>query len=158
MELIKEEHSIWNTEKEAIFAMVAEGTFDNLNNLELGTQLKQDWWKLIGDNERVLGFGWVSYKNDDFEISLVVDTNHQGEGLGSSIIEQLEAIALEKGFDETVAVVKKTNPNSKDMIDWLYKKNYIAYWLGVEGFEPKSQEFATNVAKKTDIKLIKKII
>jgi GNAT superfamily N-acetyltransferase len=158
MDLIKEEHSVWDTEKEIIFAEVSDGTFDNLNNLELGSQLNQEWWKLIDDNERVLGFGWINYENGDFEISLVVDTNHQGEGLGSFIIEKLEAIALEKGFNEVVAIVKKTNPNSEEMIDWLYKKSYVAYWLGLEGFEPKSQEFAINVVKKTDIKLIKNII
>ncbi|GAA0337262.1 hypothetical protein GCM10008967_29430 [Bacillus carboniphilus] len=106
MEIIKEEHSIWDTEKEIIFAEVADGTFDNLNNLELGLQLNQEWWKLIDENEKVLGFGWVNYENDDFEISLVVDTNHQGEGLGSFIIEKLEAIALEKGFNKIVAIVK----------------------------------------------------
>ncbi|WP_158231574.1 GNAT family N-acetyltransferase [Sporosarcina sp. P18a] len=158
MELLKEEvHSIWDTEKENIFAEIAEGTFEDLSNLELGTPLYQEWWKLIDENGRILGYGWVSYRNDDFEISLVVDTKHQGVGLGSFIMDKLEAIAVEKGFNEIVAIVKNTNPNSEVMIKWLFKKGYVPYWLGFEGLEPKSQEFAISGVKKSDIRLIKKL-
>jgi GNAT superfamily N-acetyltransferase len=126
--------------------------------LELGKILHHEWWKLINNDERALGFGWVNYENDEFEISLVVDSNYQGLGLGSFIMENLETLALEKGFFETVARVKESNPNSEEMIVWLYKKNYVNYWVGMNGFEPKSLEFASRIVKKQDVKLIKKII
>ncbi|MFE4354013.1 GNAT family N-acetyltransferase [Peribacillus butanolivorans] len=156
MKLIKEENPIWDIEKENIVGKVEGGTF-NLDNLEVGTQLHQEWWKLIDDNDRVLGFGWINYENGDFEISLAVHKDYQGSGSGSIIIEGLESIAKEKGFNKTVAIVKKTNPNSLKMIKWLYQKKYMAYWMGLEGMEPKSQEFAINIVQKMDIELIKEL-
>ncbi|MCM0625132.1 GNAT family N-acetyltransferase [Lysinibacillus sp. OL1_EC] len=156
MRLIKEENSIWNIEKETIVAEAGEGTFDNSNS-ELGTLLNQEWWKLIDDNERLIGFGWVDYENDDFEISVAVTKEYQGLGLGSFILVELEHIAKEKGFNETVAIVKESNQESDKMIKWLYKKGYVAYWPGIKGIESKSQEFATNIVKKVDLTLTKQI-
>ncbi|WP_339243074.1 GNAT family N-acetyltransferase [Paenibacillus sp. FSL F4-0243] len=156
MYLVKEENPIWDNEKENIVGNVEVGTF-NLENVVVGEELCQEWFKLIDDNVGVLGFGWIDYNNNNFEISVAVHKDYQGSGSGSIIIEELERIAKEKGFNEVRGIVKSSNPNAVKMIEWLYRKNYKAYWMGLQRMEPKSQEFAINAVRKLDIELIKEL-
>ena len=157
MKLIKDGESIWDIAKETIIGKVEEGTFE-FYNLELGSKLNQEWWKLVDDNERVLGFGWINYAHDEFEISLAVDEDSRGDGLGSFIVEEFERIAKEKGFNETLAIIKHSNHNSLKMVEWFYQKGYAVYVCGLEGMKPISVEFATNMVKRMDVHLIKTIV
>jgi GNAT superfamily N-acetyltransferase len=156
MKLIKDE-KFWDIEKETIFDKIEKGTFE-FCNLEIGITLDQDWWKLVDYNERVLGFGWINYEQGDFEISLAVNEDSKGIGLGSFIVKELERIAKEQGFNETVAIIKQSNPNSSKIVEWFYKKGYAVYIPGLEGMERKTEELATNMVKRMDVHLIKTIV
>ncbi|MEH7515107.1 GNAT family N-acetyltransferase [Gottfriedia acidiceleris] len=156
MKLIKYEKSVWDIEKEIIFGKVEEGIFE-FYNLELGNELNQEWWKLVGDNEEILGFGWINYKHGDFEFSLVVNQESRGYGIGSFIVEELERIAREKNFKEVLAIIKQSNPNSLKTMKWFYEKGYTGYVNGFEGREMKTREVAAKMVKKMDVHLIKQI-
>ncbi|WP_378152640.1 GNAT family N-acetyltransferase [Chungangia koreensis] len=153
MKLIKDENPMWDDNKKTI---VEEGPF-NLKNPEIGSPLEEEWWKLIDMDQNVLGYGWITMENNDFEISVAIHKNHQELGLGTYILGELEQIAKNRGFKATVSVVRKKNDNSESIINWLCRKNYISHWLGIKGMEPKSKEFAINVVKKSDITLIKNL-
>lgn len=157
MKLIKDEKLIWDIEKETIFEKIEKGTFE-FCNLEIGSKLEQGWWKLVDENERVLGFGWINYKNDDFEISLAVNEDSRGTGFGSFIVKELEGIAKEQGFNETAAIIKQSNPNSSKMVEWFYQKDYAVFLPGLGGMERKTEELATSMVKRMDVHLIKTIV
>lgn len=126
---------MWNSEKKNIFSSIERGTFElDLDTLELGTTLENEWWKLIYD-ETVIGFGWINYISDDFEISFVVSEEFSGKGFGSFIISELEKLAKEDGFTQTLAIVKQTNPNSAKIIKYLYQRNYSFY---IKGFDKEN--------------------
>lgn len=156
MRLIKEENSMWDSEKKAIFENIETGTFD-LNEFKLGNRLGNEWWRIVNEDDDVLGFGWINYEDQDFEVSIAINSHSRGEGLGSFVLDKFEQIAKEKKYEQIVAIVKKTNPNSSMMIEWLYKKNYAYYFPELGGEIKKTAEFATSIVKKMDIHLKKNI-
>lgn len=156
MELINEKNALWDHEKERIVGEAKEGTFD-MGDLKYGETLFQEWWKLIDEHKRIIGFGWVYKEEDDFEISVAVDKEHQGNGAGSFILGELEGIAKQLGFHQVIGIIKSTNQEATEVIEWLYRNGYVAYWPGFQGSEPKNQHVAFNIVKKCDLTLTKNI-
>ena len=156
LHLIKEDNPIWNLEKNRIFTSIDQGTFEyNLKELGLGIALEHEWWKLV-ENKKVLGFGWINYTNDDFEISFVVYDDYTGKGLGSFIINELEKLGESKGYRKILAIVKETNPNSEKIIEYLYRKGYSFYIDGIDQKNIKQPiQSAIRAIGMSDVHLLK---
>ena len=58
-------------------------------------------WFIFEDNGLIIGSGYLDYKRQSLE-GIFVDPNYQGQGLARKIIDHLEKIGQQKGFDKIV--------------------------------------------------------
>lgn len=158
MQFIQDTEAKWNDEKKVIFDEVESGTFD-FYEVALNAPLPFEWWKIIDDNGITMGFGWINFEENDFEISFVVKNEFRKNSVGSIIVKELEELAIQRGVSHVLAIVKSSNPNSSKMIKWLYERDYFYYFPEIYGkMEMKSLDFTIRMAQKSDVHLMKEVI
>ena len=76
---------------------------------------------LYTEQNQIIGLVTIGKKNEKLaEIGLVaVNPNHQGKGIGSKLIADAEAFALNSGFDTIQVATQQANENAMK----LYKRN-----------------------------------
>lgn len=123
MKFIKEENPIWNEEKNINIGKEYR-SFNNLPN-ELGIKLSNTWLKLVEDNNELIGYGWIDYKNDEAEISVYVKENKRGKGNARNIIKCLEdEIHKKENINTIIAIIKKENENKFKILKLLLNNNF----------------------------------
>ena len=75
----------------------------------------------------VLGYGWMDTIWGDAEILLVVDPSRRKQGVGTFILDRLEAEAADRGLNYLFNVVRATHPDPKGITRWLEQRRFEAY-------------------------------
>lgn len=119
---VREERPVWDAEKARIAASAPEGALA-LDVVD-GAELPGDWF-VAKDGDAVVGFGFLDMTwGGDAEITLVVDGDRQGQGVGSFVMDHLEQEARTRGINYVHNTVRDTHPQRDEVHDWLLVRGY----------------------------------
>ncbi|WP_266219066.1 GNAT family N-acetyltransferase [Paraliomyxa miuraensis] len=123
---IHESPPYWDADKARIVGGAGAGIFEpSLTNRELDTMLPNDWWRAEEDGKTV-GYGWMDTTWGDAEILLAVDPDARRHGIGTFILERLEAEARERGLNYIYNLVRETHPLHTEVTTWLEARRFTA--------------------------------
>jgi N-acetylglutamate synthase-like GNAT family acetyltransferase len=123
---IQESPPYWDADKARIVGGAGAGIFQpSLTEREEGSLLPNDWWRVESDGKTV-GYGWMDITWGDAEILLAVDPAARGRGVGTFILERLEAEARERGLHYIYNVVSDTHPDHDEVTQWLEARRFSA--------------------------------
>lgn len=126
MSWIHESPPYWDADKARIVGGAGPGIFDPaLTEQVEGTVLPNDWWRVEDDGETV-GFGWMDVTWGDAEILLAVAEPSRGRGVGTFILDHLEAEARGRGLHYIYNVVSGTHPQHDEVSRWLQERRFSA--------------------------------
>lgn len=87
--------------------------------------MENDWWRLIGENQKILGYGWIDKVEGFSEISIYVVSSERGKGYAEEIINRLEEEIKEGEYSSNISCgVKKDNLFKEPMIKILTRNGY----------------------------------
>jgi len=124
---IREHPPKWDEDKARIIGRAAAGIFE-IGPYRPGDLLAGDWWRVQDADSHVLAYGWIDTVWGDAEMLLAVDPPHRGGGVGTFVLDQLEAEAAKRGLNYIYNVVRPTHPDG----------DRVTAWLCGRGFEPSS--------------------
>lgn len=113
----------WNADKARIVGGAAEALPKHLAASDEGAVLPGDWWRVEQDGTTV-GFGWMDVTWGDAEILLVVDPSAQSSGVGTFILEHLEAEARARGIHYLYNEVPAEHPARARLTHWLEQRAF----------------------------------
>ena len=126
MSWIHESPPYWDADKARIVAGAGAGIFEPaLTDQPEGTVLANDWWRVEEDGKTV-GYGWMDVTWGDAEILLAVEAESRGHGVGTFILDRLEAEARERGLHYLYNVVSETHPQHDEVSRWLEDRRFTA--------------------------------
>ncbi len=71
-----------------------------------------------------MGYGWLDLVWGDAEILLATDPEIRGQGIGSFILQQLEAEAQKRGLNYLYNIVRPSHPNRAQTAAWLVGRGF----------------------------------
>lgn len=89
-----------------------------------GEVVAGDWWR-VEDEGRTLGYGWMDVSWGDAEILLAVDPEHRRAGVGTFILDQLDAEAARRGLRYLYNVVPADHPDPQGLTAWLQARGFL---------------------------------
>jgi len=123
---IREEPARWDEDKRRILGGAPAGIFDRrFAECAAGEFLPSEWWR-VEDRGRTVGYGWLDLVWGDAEITLAVDPEARGSGVGSFILGRLEAEAHARGVRYVYNTVRPSHPDRKAVSAWLEKRGFHA--------------------------------
>ncbi len=122
LEWIRENPPRWDADKARIVGDAPEGIFGLPRRAE-GELVAGEWWRVEEDG-RVVGYGWMDTVWGDAEILLAVDPAARGRGVGSFVVERLEAEAAARGLNYLYNVVRPTHPERDAVVAWLEGRGF----------------------------------
>jgi len=122
LEWIHENPAHWDASKAAIIGSVPDGVFD-LGEYRPGDLVPGEWWR-VETAGAVLGYGWMDCIWGDAEILLAVDPNQRGRGVGTFVLDRLEAEAVERGLSYLLNEVRSTHPDGAGVTRWLVGRRF----------------------------------
>lgn len=123
---IQESPPYWDADKARIVGGAGAGIFEpSLTDQEDGAMLPNDWWR-VEDDGKTVGYGWMDITWGDAEILLAVEPGARGRGVGTFILERLEAEARERGLHYIYNVVSGTHPLHDEVTAWLQARHFSA--------------------------------
>lgn len=126
LEWIQESPPYWDADKARIVGGAGPGIFDPaLTERAEGSHLPDTWWRVEADGQTV-GYGWMDVTWGDAEILLAVDPAARGRGVGTFILERLEAEARERGLHYLYNEVSETHPLHREVTQWLKARHFTA--------------------------------
>lgn len=127
MRWIHEQPAAWDGDKVRIVGGAPVGAFDSrLTQSTEGDVLPGDWWRLVDDTGHTVAFGWLDTNWGDAEILLATDPERQGKGIGSEVLEKLEAEARERGLNYLTNMVRPSHPDGERVRAWLQRRGFRA--------------------------------
>ena len=121
---IHEPEPRWDDAKARILGGAPKGAFDaRLLASTPGALLPGTWWR-AERGSRVVGFGWMDVSWGDAEILLAVDADEQGRGVGSYILDQLEAEARTMGLRYLTNLVRPSHARGDEVAAWLGRRGF----------------------------------
>ena len=125
----KEASPRWDADKQRLFGP-AELAAVGLAPPAPGAPVADEWWR-VTDGGDVAGYGWLDTEWGDARITFFVAPGRRGRGVGTFILEHLEAEAAARGLNYIYNVVPETHPDSP----------WIKNWLSMHGFReaPRGQ-------------------
>lgn len=122
---IAEQPALWDADKARLIGQSPAGIFDlRFQQREAGDLLPGDWWRAADEKGRTLGYGWMDVVWGDAEILLVTAPDARGRGVGSFILEQLVAMARERGLHRVYNTVRPTHPQGAAISAWLVERGF----------------------------------
>jgi len=121
---IHEEAPAWDASKESIIGRAPEGAFD-IDGLRRGGLLPGAWWR-VEEGGEVVGYAWMDCTWGDAEILLAVGPDHGKRGVGSFILERLDAEAAAQGLNYLFNAVRPTHPRRDAVTRWLMARGFEA--------------------------------
>jgi GNAT superfamily N-acetyltransferase len=112
----------WDAGKAAILGGAAPGTFD-LSRYEGADVLPGEWWR-VEDDGRTVAYGWMDYTWGEGEMLLAVDPARQGGGIGTYVLDRLEAEARERKLRYLYNVVRDSHPDPEGLTRWLEARGF----------------------------------
>lgn len=126
LDWIRETPPCWDAEKQHIVGDASPGIFDRrYANLAIGAPLLGEWWRVESDG-RTLGYGWLDAVWGDAEILLATAPAARRHGVGTFILEQLEAEARARGLNYLYNVIRPSHPGAADLRGWLERHGFEA--------------------------------
>jgi len=124
LEWIRESPARWDADKTRIVAGADTGIFDaRYRQCSDGDLVPGEWWR-VEDAGRVVGHGWLDTVWGDAEILLAVDVEARRRGVGTFILDHLEAEARDRGLNYLYNVVRATHPRREELTAWLRKRGF----------------------------------
>lgn len=124
---IHESPAYWDAPKAEIIGAAPEGTFGarGYEKLDPGALVPCDWWRVEDEaSGDVVGYGWMDITWGDGEILLAVHPKKRGEGVGTFILDRLEAEARERGLNYLYNVVPENHPEAEAISAWLEARRF----------------------------------
>lgn len=126
---IREGITHWDEHKHRIIGRAQPGVFDDrYRRLTVHELLPGEWWRVEDAAGRVVGYGWLEVAWDDADALLAVDPSLERRGVGSFILERLEAEAQGRGLRHVTNLVRPTHP----------RREAVTRFLRARGFVPQS--------------------
>ncbi len=123
-EWIPERSAKWDADKKRVIGDAAAGIFDRrFSECSDGDVLPGEWWRVEEDGT-VVGFGWLDLVWGDAEVTLAADPGAKGRGVGTFILEQLEAEAQRMGVHRVYNTVRSNHPERDHVTAWLTKRGF----------------------------------
>ncbi|MGO1166182.1 MAG: GNAT family N-acetyltransferase [Janibacter sp.] len=118
----REERPVWGAEKARIVGSAPDGAL--ALDFADGAELPGDWF-VAKDGDTVVGLGFLDTTwGGDAEITLVVDADRQGKGVGSFVMDRLEQEARTRGINYVYNTVRDAHPSRDEVHDWLVVRGY----------------------------------
>lgn len=121
---IREDTPRWDESKRAIVGGAAPGSLD-LPAMALGDLAPGEWFR-VEDEGTPVGYGWMDCTWGDAEITIAVDLNRRGRGVGAFIASSLAKEAAARGVNYLYNAVPPEHPDRAG----------VTRWLEAQGFEP----------------------
>ncbi len=121
-EWIHENPPTWGPHKARIVGGAEDGIFD-VPKLSPGDVVPGEWWRVEDDGD-IVGFGWMDVVWGDGEILLAVAPDARGRGVGSFILDRLEAEARSRGLAYVYNSVRVTHPHREQVGRWLREHGF----------------------------------
>ena len=124
---IHESPARWDEDKGRIVGEAPPGIFDSrYKDAKVGALVPGEWWRVVDDDGRVVGYGWLDIVWGDAEILLATDPAAQRRGVGSFILDHLDAEGRTHGVSYLYNMVRPTHPHAAAVIRWLEKHGFRA--------------------------------
>ncbi|RLV47959.1 GNAT family N-acetyltransferase [Nocardioides mangrovicus] len=122
MDWTREEHPVWDAEKQRIIGGAPEGAFVLL--FADGDELPGEWWSARDEAGAVVGYGRLDIGwGGDAEILLAVDPDRQQQGVGSFVLGHLEQEAAGRGINYVYNTIR--DHEARDLVhDWLVVRGF----------------------------------
>jgi GNAT superfamily N-acetyltransferase len=121
---IEESPAYRDADKARIIGGAPVGVFDvRYQRCEPGELLPATWWRVESDG-RTVGFGWLDLVWGDAEILLATDPEARGQGVGTFILQQLEAEAQRRGLNYLYNIVRPSHPQRDEIAAWLVGRGF----------------------------------
>jgi GNAT superfamily N-acetyltransferase len=116
----------WDTDKARIIGGAPAGVFDaRFGRLNEGDSIPGQWWR-VEDDGKTVGYGWLDVVWGDAEITLATAEEARGKGVGTFIVDKLEAECHERGINYLYNTVRPTHPDGEAVTRWLEKRGFEA--------------------------------
>jgi N-acetylglutamate synthase-like GNAT family acetyltransferase len=123
---IRESPPEWDAGKRRIVGGAPRGIFDTRFAKQVeGDLVPGEWWRVEKDG-RAVGYGWLDAVWGDAEILLAVDPEVRGSGVGTFIVDHLEAEAKDRGLNYIYNEVRSTHPFGPEVTAWLTRRGFRA--------------------------------
>lgn len=121
---IHEHAPMWDDHKQAVIGGAPAGAFDSALPATQGL-LPGEWWRCEQDGTTA-GYGWMDIVWGDGEILLAVAPDKQSAGVGSFILDRLEAEAAARGLNYIYNTIRPDHPVGAKVAEWLGKRRFRA--------------------------------
>lgn len=122
LEWIHESPPRWDGDKARITGAAPTGVFD-FGALRPSDAVPGEWWR-VEDGGAVVAYGWMDTVWGDAEMLLAVDPAHEGQGVGTFVIGQLEREAAARGLNYLFNVVRPGHPEGERVTAWLQRRGF----------------------------------
>ena len=112
----------WDAEKQRIVGGAPEGSL-KIESFADGDSIPGDWWRVERDGA-IVGYGWMDTTWNGAEILLAVDPAVEGGGVGTFILDKLDAETAEKGLNYMFNVVQPGHPRREAVTRWLEARGF----------------------------------
>jgi ribosomal protein S18 acetylase RimI-like enzyme len=123
LQWVRDDDPRWDADRQRVFATVPEGVFPTERRSD-GEPLTSDWWRVVDDEGRVIGYGWLDDVWGDAEILLAVEEGARGSGVGAFVLAHLEDEAAARGLNYVVNVVRETHPQRDRVSAWFRARGF----------------------------------
>ena len=127
LEAFREDPARWDADKQRILGASPEGVFD-LSHRE-GAIVPGQWIR-AEEEGRVLGYAWLDITWGYAPVLFAVAPAAQGRGVGSFLLDQVEAEARREGLAYVFNAIPDAHPDPEG----------LARWLTERGFEPSQSD------------------
>jgi GNAT superfamily N-acetyltransferase len=125
LQWIRENPPAWDAGKAVLVGGAPRGIFDFGDRYRAGDLLPGDWWR-VEQGGALAGYGWMdSTWGGDAEILLAVAPERQQSGVGTFILDRLEAEARARGFNYLYNSVRPTHPDGARLTRWLESRGFV---------------------------------
>ncbi len=124
---IREDPARWDADKQRILGAAPAGVFD-VDHRD-GAIVPGQWGRAERDGH-VVGYGWMDVTWGYAPVLVAVDPEARGQGVGTFLLDQLEAEAREEGLAYVFNAIPDAHPDPEGLARWLQER----------GFQPSQQD------------------
>lgn len=115
---------VWDADKQRVVGGTPPGVLDSrYARIPDGAQVPCNWFRVEQDGA-VVGYGWVDVVWGDAEILLATSPEAQRRGVGSFILDHLDAEARRMGLHYIYNMVRPTHPDAEAVTAFLVKRGF----------------------------------
>ena len=124
LQWIREEPAVWDSERRRIIEGAPSGALSVKAGAD-GQIVPGDWWRVEQDGH-VVGYGWMDHAWGDAEVLLAVAPDSQAHGIGTFILDRLEAEAATRGINYLYNVIPAGHPRKGHLKHWLMRRGFAS--------------------------------